>query len=351
VAECVSCDEPEASEIKVVNEVDMESIPPNFEFQYSNQMLYHESVPDPELGLGCGCDGTCSENSKSCSCLKRQELYHYKTGTGFAYDQYGRLKNHSVPIWECGPNCGCPPECMNRVIQRGRGRKTSIDLFKTRNKGWGVRARERIPKGTFLGVYSGELITEAESERRGVIYSVVGRTYLFDCDGYQIANPPPGLLKIDPRLAELAEAAKTRARISASDQDDTYHYSAYSVDAFHYGNFTRFFNHSCDPNLAITQAYVRDYHPERPLLVIFSCRDVRAGEELCISYKGIPDEVETEAERTERKKSGSRKRKRTAKTSAAAHVASKRDAKKDRCLCGAWNCDGIMFNVGGSADE
>jgi hypothetical protein len=118
--------------INVSNEVDVEAIPPNFEFQYSNTMLYHDSAPEPELGQGCGCDGPCGEGPRStCSCLKRQQLYNYDIVKGFAYNKDGTLKESSVPIWECGPNCGCPPECVNRVVQKGRGKNALVDLFKT----------------------------------------------------------------------------------------------------------------------------------------------------------------------------------------------------------------------------
>ncbi|KAK4686075.1 hypothetical protein P7C73_g4056, partial [Tremellales sp. Uapishka_1] len=50
IAEATSVDEPQADEIKVYNEVDHEGAPPDFEFAYSNQVLYHQDVPDPELG-------------------------------------------------------------------------------------------------------------------------------------------------------------------------------------------------------------------------------------------------------------------------------------------------------------
>lgn len=307
-----SADERGTSDIRVINPIDREGAPPEVEFQYSNQRLYHKDVPDPELSIGCDCEGGCDPESETCRCLKIQKLYSYDVDLeGFAYDRNGLLKHAEVPVWECGPRCRCGPECINRVIQRGRQKTAPVDLFKTRKKGWGVQVRDIdrnryrdpaqrhrlrdegiIPRGTFLGIYTGELITEAESERRGSIYEKIGRTYLFDCDGWQIANPPPiyELHAIDPRLAQLAaEAAeKYRAAQSAREEDDDSSYSSYSVDAFHFGNFTRYFNHSCDPNLAITQAYVGDWHPERPSLVIFTRRDVRPGEELCISYKGLP---------------------------------------------------------------
>jgi histone-lysine N-methyltransferase SUV39H len=82
-----TCDEPEAAPIKVYNDVDSEGAPPDMEFVYSNRMLYHKDVPDPELGLGCDCDGPCDPKSTTCSCLKRQELYSYNLVEGFAYDE------------------------------------------------------------------------------------------------------------------------------------------------------------------------------------------------------------------------------------------------------------------------
>ncbi|WVQ93656.1 hypothetical protein IAU59_000732 [Kwoniella sp. CBS 9459] len=351
MAQSTSIDEPQADEIRVVNDVDAEGAPPDFEFQYSNDMLYNPDVPDPELGRGCDCEGPCDPDAGTCSCAKRQELYFYDLGmSGFAYDEHGHIKETSVAVWECGKNCGCPPSCMNRVIQRGRGKDTKIELFKTKWKGWGVRARANIPAGTFLGIYAGELITEQESEERGKLYAKLGRTYLFDCDGWQIAHPPPGLVGFDPRAAELAKLASQRARIAAAEANDpSYVYSAYSVDAFHYG-FTRYFNHSCDPNLAITQAYVKDFHPERPILVIFARRPVKMNEELCISYKGLPDEDEDLEPVPIRKPLGKGGKHKKNKTSASAHitgVTKTKVAAKDRCMCKTARCDGRMFNYGG----
>lgn len=93
-------------------------------------------------------------------------------------------------------------------------------------------------------MYSGELVTEVESERRGRIYAAVGRTwvlfcsltvairadvcrYLFDCDGWQIRNPPKGLEEVDPRLAELAYATEARARQEMEETGND-KYNAYS---------------------------------------------------------------------------------------------------------------------------
>ncbi|UOH84836.1 hypothetical protein LQV05_001651 [Cryptococcus neoformans] len=318
IMQSTSMEESGGDDIKVTNDVDADGGPPDFEFVYSDTMLYPDGIPPPELGLGCDCDGPCDPDSETCTCVKRQELYFYDLGLkGFAYDENGKIRENSASIWECNELCGCPPECMNRVIQRGRARDTGIEIFKTKEKGWGIRARSFIPSGTYIGSYTGELIREAESERRGVTYTAIGRTYVFDLDGWQIRHPPKGLEKIDKRAAELAEAVKMRARAAMREsQEDAY--NAYSVDAFHYG-FTRYFNHSCDPNLAITQAYVKDFHPERPLLVIFTRRDIKKHEELCISYKGIPDDDDIPSPEPVKKKKGGKGKKQMSKTSASAH--------------------------------
>ena len=54
-------------------------------------------------------------------------------------------------------------------------------------------------------------------------------SYLFDCDGYQVAHPPAGLAAVDPRLAEIAEASAKRAQAAAEiDGYVDFVYSAYS---------------------------------------------------------------------------------------------------------------------------
>lgn len=54
------------------------------------------------------------------------------------------------------------------------------------------------------------------------MYNDVGRTYLFDLDGWQIANPPPieKLREVDPRLAELAERVKGKAERKWAEEND-----------------------------------------------------------------------------------------------------------------------------------
>jgi len=71
-----------------------------------------------------------------------------------AYDENGRLQEPfstftDMPIWECNEYCGCDlSACPNRVVQRGR--TVGLDIFKTKEKGWGVRTIDAVPKVSFL---------------------------------------------------------------------------------------------------------------------------------------------------------------------------------------------------------
>jgi euchromatic histone-lysine N-methyltransferase len=54
--------------------------------------------------------------------------------------------------------------------------RTRLQVFRTKGKGWGVRALRDIPKGTFVCEYVGEIISDSEADRRE------DDSYLFDLD-------------------------------------------------------------------------------------------------------------------------------------------------------------------------
>lgn len=76
--------------------------------------------------------------------------------------QYRRLLDH-VPtgIYECNMNCKCKSSCLNRVVQNSLTMK--LQVFKTSNRGWGLRCINDIPRGSFVCVYAGHLLTEAKA--------------------------------------------------------------------------------------------------------------------------------------------------------------------------------------------
>lgn len=292
-------DELGAPPISVINEVTDEGAPP-WEFVYTNQMWYGEGVPPPDIKnlKSCGCVGRCDPKSKTCGCAKRQR-HHLKryianntipdtwNGVPFLYDSKGSLQFFGMPIFECNDFCGCDEDCPNRVVQRGR--KYAVNIKRTETKGWGVfNGPKKIPGGSFIGIYAGELLTVEESDRRGMLYNKFGRTYLFDIDFYYMGAV-----------------------------------ATYSVDAYHAGNFTRFLNHSCDPNCEINPCYINEANIEKPLLTIFTRRDVEPFEELSFSYMGcIDDDMISKAKNA--KKSN--------------------DAVYAECHCGSANCLGVLFS-------
>ncbi|KAJ8689908.1 hypothetical protein PTI98_012766 [Pleurotus ostreatus] len=294
IGENTAEDEPNAPPISIVNNFDDEPCPP-WEFYYTNLMWHDEGVPPPDMtGLkGCGCYPRCDPKNGSCSCLQKQRSWSGEFTPDFAYDSRGRLKYQNVPIFECNDMCGCDDDCRNRVVQHGR--KCAVQIGKTKNKGWGVFAGpKKIYDGTFLGIYSGELLTEEVAEERGKKYNKFGRTYLFNLDFYFLREGKEE--EWEPK---------------------------YVVDAYHAGNFTRFLNHSCSPNARLNAVYINESNIDKPLLAIFACKDIEPGAEICFSYSGNYDEEDLE-EQAERVVKG--------------------DAIYERCMCGAKNCTGIMFD-------
>ncbi|PBK71342.1 SET domain-containing protein [Armillaria solidipes] len=297
IRENTADDEPFAPPIVIENFVDDQPTP-DWEFHYTNKMWHGDGVPPPDMkGLECcDCSGSCAKN-KDCACRQRQ--LRNANGTGlkdWIYDPQGRVRDECLldgaPIFECNDLCRCEDDCRNRVVQNGR--KIPIKIAKTEKKGWGVfySGTRRIPKGTFVGIYAGEIVTWEEAEMRGMTYDKWGRTYLFDLDFNHIEG--------------IDDAHK------------------YSVDAYHAGNFTRYLNHSCSPNCTLAACYINEANLHKPLLAIFTCTDVLAGEELTFSYCGAVTE-KTIADTAKKVKAG------------------KVSDVHTPCHCGAALCNGWLF--------
>ena len=221
-------------------------IPPSRKQKYVREIKLTSPIETAAPPLkACSC--TLCEDSPNCEILK---LNNNKP----PYDRSGNLRNldeHRV-FYECNKNCRCGPNCFNRVAQKGP--RYRLELFKTKAKGWGVRAADPIPRGAFIDEYLGELISEQEADRRGVIYDKNKCSYLFDLDH----------------------------QVDKSNANDC---SLYTIKAACYASITRYINHSCDPN-TFTKMVLWDHHDVmRPHLCFFSVKEIRAGEELTFDYK------------------------------------------------------------------
>eukprot|EP01122_Echinamoeba_exundans_P010677 TRINITY_DN4048_c0_g2_i2.p1 TRINITY_DN4048_c0_g2~~TRINITY_DN4048_c0_g2_i2.p1 ORF type:complete len:613 (-),score=127.29 TRINITY_DN4048_c0_g2_i2:38-1798(-) len=143
-----------------------------------------------------------------------------------------------VLLVECvGEYCPCGEKCANRRFQLMQ--YAPIRPVEAGGKGWGIVATARIPKGTFVIEYVGEVIDSEELEDRA-------ETYINDKHFY--------FLTLDANEC---------------------------IDARRKGNWARFINHSCDPNCQ-TQKWMVNGEVR---IGIFTMRDVLEGEELTFDYQ------------------------------------------------------------------
>ncbi|XP_047313115.1 histone-lysine N-methyltransferase family member SUVH2-like [Impatiens glandulifera] len=101
---------------------------------------------------GCGCVDGCRDN---CACAM-------KNGGDFPYNHEQLLVKGKPLIFECGPSCPCPPDCKNRLSQRGLRYK--FEIFRSKETGWGVRSPDPIQAGSFICEYAGIALTREQAQ-------------------------------------------------------------------------------------------------------------------------------------------------------------------------------------------
>ncbi|CAF1232097.1 unnamed protein product [Adineta ricciae] len=207
-------------------------------------LIQSTNEEDDEQYEGCSC--SIEDACLNCSCATR---------FGLNYDSTHCLNpNKSSPIFECNSECKCSLEaCHNRVSQQ-EDQSNNVTIISASNKGYGVIVNKHIPRsGTYIGEYVGEVLSEHEAHRRIELTKTFEHNYL--------------LLYNEHHLQTITKTF---------------------IDARHYGNWTRFVNHSCDPNLHIIP--IRVDRPTPPRLAFFTRREIQPNEELSYSYGTIVDE-------------------------------------------------------------
>ncbi|TDH73947.1 hypothetical protein CCR75_002603 [Bremia lactucae] len=140
---------------------------------------------------------------------------------------------------ECSASCPAGPYCRNQRLQQPE-QHPLLEPFKTENKGYGVRTRQFISQLSIVGEYVGEIIDEKELARR--LKSVPRHELNF----YYLLLAPG--IYID---------ARTR------------------------GSFTRFVNHSCEPNCKTEKWTVKG----ETRIAVSAIQDIAPGDELTFDYK------------------------------------------------------------------
>ncbi|KAM9820248.1 histone-lysine N-methyltransferase SETDB2 [Neosynchiropus ocellatus] len=280
----------------------------------------------------CDCTDGCS-NAQLCACVAM-------TSEGNHYSHQRLRKPISSGIFECGPWCGCDrTRCQNRVVQRGI--RVRLQVFQTERHGWGVRCLDDLDEGTFLCIYAGmmmrkiqlptelpppkltradlpsdddvEVVTEwlAPPTLEGrsnaldttdpcpkpshvpVIQGPADTVSGLDSDVIQavVVGAPPPLLQVvghEEVLTKKVAAAKGGVNGGRSLKRRHKSDDMYVLDASREGNVSRFFNHSCDPNMFTQSVFTDSHDPGYPIIAFFTSRVVKAGTELTWNYSLCP---------------------------------------------------------------
>ena len=118
-----------------------------------------------------------------------------------------RLQHHVVTgIYECNKHCSCSSTCTNRVVQFPV--RSRLQVFKTKNNGWGIRALDDIPQGAFICTYAGKLYTDEEGDAKGKAF---GDTYFADLDLIEVSEDKKEEFETNPDLDEGFEEEKKEA--------------------------------------------------------------------------------------------------------------------------------------------
>lgn len=243
---------------------DFDHTAPPSHFIYINETLYGPGVsrPDASFLVGCSCyvidEGASSIRMGCCSRGECECISQNPEGKP-AYDLDGLLLPETSVIYECNKKCSCSifnQPCKNRVIQMGR--QVSLTIVRLPDqRGWGVIANHDIPRGSFIDLYLGEVISTKEATRRFISdsegeNSEIG-SYLFDLDfNYEFGTE-----------------------------------CEFTLDAYRYGNVSHFFNHSCSPNLKVYPCFIEHLDPRLHSIAFFTCRPIAKGDQLTFDYMGI----------------------------------------------------------------
>ncbi|KAL6647180.1 hypothetical protein ACP70R_014617 [Stipagrostis hirtigluma subsp. patula] len=242
----------ESNPVCLVNEVDDEKGPSPF--TYATKLNYGNSLSSMRKMQGCKCTSVCLPGDNNCSCTHRN-------AGDLPYSASGILVSRMPMLYECNDSCTCTHNCRNRVVQKGT--QIHFEVFKTGDRGWGLRSWDPIRAGTFICEYAGEIIEKS---------SVNGE------DDYIFETPP-----LEQNL-KWNYAPELLGEPSLSDSNETPKQLPIIISAKRTGNVARFMNHSCSPNV-FWQPVLYDHGDEGyPHIAFFAIKHIPPMTELTYDY-------------------------------------------------------------------
>ncbi|GAY46594.1 hypothetical protein CUMW_098270 [Citrus unshiu] len=210
-------------------------------------------------GAGCDCVSGCTDR---CFCA-------VKNGGEFAYDHNGYLLRGKPVIFECGAFCQCPPTCRNRVSQRGL--RNRLEVFRSRETGWGVRSLDLIHAGAFICEYAGVVLTMEQAQ-------------IFSMNGDSLIYPN----RFSARWGEWGDLSQV-----FSDYMRPSHPSIppldFAMDVSRMRNVACYISHSPTPNVMVQFVLYDHNNLMFPHLMLFALENIPPLRELSIDY-GVADE-------------------------------------------------------------
>ena len=202
--------------------------------------------------VGCACKtGTCRTRACPCFAASREcdpdsckrctataEIEAYKHRDGWPFNELCQpVPDAPVRPTESTRVRATHEQCMNMRLLLQHHKHVTLGLSAV--SGWGAFLKNGAKKNELLGEYTGELISQAEADRRGKIYDRINLSFLFNLNDQWV------------------------------------------LDAHLKGNKLKFANHSGNPNCYAKVLMVRGDHR----VGIFAKRNIAPGEELMYDYR------------------------------------------------------------------
>jgi euchromatic histone-lysine N-methyltransferase len=161
--------------------------------------------------------------------------------------------------------------------------------------GWGVRSLDFIPDGSFVCEYIGKILKDEDAEK------TENDEYLFN-----IGHNYYGV----PRWENLSKTIPSLQNGPGEDEANEF-----AMDGLKCGNFARFINHSCGPNLFPQNVLYDHDNKSMPHIALFADMDIPPLQPLSYDYNYTIDGVKD----------------------------SQGNTKKKQCLCGSTDCSGWLY--------
>lgn len=164
-------------------------------------------------------------------------------------------------------NTGCNPEAL-------------VELIDTETMGTGVRALQAFQKDDYIGEYIGQVYKRYVDSQGSVdcrYHGDEGTSYLFPSKILRQSDYPDRTARMQTRRGGKTAPAAPAAPAPAKDTTEYF-----NLDPAIYGNWTRYINHSCQPNTGYKYVNMG----QLSCVVIHALEDIECGQVLTVDYGG-----------------------------------------------------------------